>query len=224
MEKKIFLGLLGLSLLALAAAILLPGGRSPDPSPRLPWDIRVDASGEARVFGLTLGRSTLAQAREVFEVQDELSLFVSPKGRLDVESYFQRVYLSGIRADLVVKLLVDEQTAAEMYDRGTRISQLGGGVKKVTLAQPDLARLEQAPIGLLTYLPAADLEPSLIAGRFGEPARRLEEPGGVVHWLYPDRGLDIAVNPDGKEVLQYVPPRLFESLVTAPLELRDGAR
>lgn len=220
MDKKILLGLLSLTLIALAAAILLPGGRAPDTNPKLPWDIQVDASGNTRVFGLTLGGSTLAEARQTFGVQDELSLFVSAGNRLDFESYFQRVYLSGIRADLVVKLVVDEDTADAMFKRGARISHLSGGIKKVTLAKQDLAALEKAPVGLITYLPAADLEPSLIASRFGEPSRRIGETTGVEHWLYPDRGLDIAVHPEGREVIQYVPPSMFDALIVAPLEKR----
>ena len=220
MDKKILLGLLVITLIALAAAILLPGGKVPDTDPKLPWDIRIDASGDARVFGLVLGKSTLAEAREIFQVQDELSLFVSPENALDFESYFQRVYLSGIRADLVVKLMVDDATADAMFARGARISHLSGGIKKVTLAKPDLAALEGAAIGLITYLPAADLEPSLIASRFGEPARRVSEPNGIEHWLYPERGLDIAVHPEGKEVIQYVPPSMFDALILAPLESR----
>lgn len=218
MDKKIVIGLLILTLVALAAAILLPGGRTPEQTPKLPWDIQIDPAGNSIVFGLTLGSSTLREARQVFEVQDELSLFISPDNQMDFESYFQRVYLSGIRADIVIKLDVDKKTAESMFERGVRISQLGGGIKKVTLSKPDLEQLETAAIVLITYLPGADLEAALIAKRFGEPARHTEEPNGIDHWLYPDRGVDIAVNPGGKEVIQYVPPAMFEALVTSPLE------
>ena len=219
MDKKILLALFGLTIVALAAAILLPSGRAPDVKPKLPWDIQLDASGNSRVFGLTLGESTLGEARQVFEVQDKLSLFVSPEGDRDFESYFQRVYLSGIRADIIIKLVVDDKTSTEMYERGSRISQLGGGIKKVNLSKPDEARLGSAAIGLITYLPGADLEPALITRRFGEPVRRITEPNGVEHWLYPDRGIDIAVNADGKEVIHYIPPSMFQALVIDALDM-----
>jgi hypothetical protein len=45
---------------------------------------------------------------------------------------------------------------------------------------------------------------------------RIAEGPGVNHWLYPEKGLDIVVSDDGKEVLQYVAPRDFRQPV-APL-------
>ena len=52
-----------------------------------------------------------------------------------------------------------------------------------------------------------------MAQRFGEPLRRIQEAGGISHWLYPDKGLDIAINPDGKEVLQYINPADFSRII-----------
>ena len=47
-----------------------------------------------------------------------------------------------------------------------------------------------------------------------------EEPG-VVHWLYPVKGLDVVVREEGKEVLQYVAPREFERLARPLVEKPD---
>jgi len=47
------------------------------------------------------------------------------------------------------------------------------------------------------------------------------EATGITHWLYPDRGLDIAVNPDGREVFQYVMPARFNELLE-PLETQTN--
>lgn len=220
MERHIFLTVLAISLAALALAILLPGGRSVDQEPKLPWLIEVDAAGRATVFGLTLEQSTLAQAREIFQEQGETNLFVSADLDYFAETYFQRLFLSGLRGDMVLTLELDDVEAAAMYDRGLRISQLGSGAKKVKLTEGDLSALQQARITNITYLPGADLEPALLLSRFGEPEQRIQEPGGTSHWLYPAKGLDIAVNPDGKEVIQYITPSQFERIL-APLKRRS---
>ena len=213
MERKIFLGILAASLVALALAILLPGGRTVDEHPKLPWLIEVDAAGRASVFGLTLGVSTLAQARDVFQAQGETNLFAHAEREFSVETFFQRLFLSGLRGDMVLALEVEPTTAAAMYERGLRISQLGSGAKKVKLAEEDLSVLADATVTHITYIPAADLDPALLAQRFGEPARRIREADGISHWLYPDKGLDIAVNADGKEVFQYINPADFGRVV-----------
>ena len=217
MERKIFLSVFIAALIAVALAILLPGGRTVDEHPRLPWLIQVDERGQSTVFGLTLGRSSLAEAQEAFQEQGKTNLFISPAERFYFETYFKGLYLGGIRADMVFSLDVDPATALQLYDRGLRISQLGDGTRKVELAQPDLDLLGQARVVHITYIPGTNLEPDLIAARFGEPARRIVEASGITHWLYPDRGLDIAVNPDGREVFQYVIPARFSELLD-PLE------
>ncbi len=221
MERKIFLSVFIAALSAVALAILLPGGRTVDEHPRLPWLIQVDEMGYSTVFGLTLGRSTLAEAQEAFQEQGKTNLFVSPEPRFYFETYFKGLYLDSIRADMVFSLEVNQATAEQLYDRGLRISQLGDGTRKVELAQPDLDLLGDARVTHITYIPGTNLEPDLIAARFGEPARQIVEATGITHWLYPDRGLDIAVNPDGREVFQYVMPARFNELLE-PLETQTN--
>ena len=217
MERRILLGVLGATLLALAAAILLPGGRPVDPSPKLPWQIDVDAGGTARVFGLKLARSPLREAQELFNEQGKINLFRVDEQHLAVEAFFQQVTLSGLRADFVLTLDVPPVTAEAMFERGLRTSKAGSGDRKVTLAPEDLVGAADVPIRQISYLPAAKLDPDLIAQRFGEPSERVVEAGaGIVHWLYPERGLDIATDANGRAVLQYVAPETFERL-SAPL-------
>lgn len=217
MERKLFLGILSVTLVALALALLLPGGRSPDREPLLPWLIKINPQGNLSVFGITLGESTLQQARESLQAQGKTTLFQSPGGEYRTEVYFQRLFLSGLKADLVLNLAVSENDAQAMFERGERISQMGSGTRKIELSSRDLEALSQQHIASITFIPAADLEAELLSSRFGEPERRVkEQTSPIVHWLYPDKGLDIALNPEGKEVFQYINPADFGQL-TEPL-------
>lgn len=216
MERKVILGVLGFSLLVLGAALLLPS-RAPDPDLKVPWRIAVDAQGHSQVFGITLGKSTLAEVRQILAEEGEISLFAMADGQYAVETYFQQLFLSGLRADMVMTLDIAPEEAEAMYSRGFRIAKMGSGEKKVTLAPEDVAVLAQRPIRHITYLPKANLDEALLIKRFGEPARRIVEPSGVVHLLYPDQGLDIAVDQEAKEVFQYVLPTRFAELI-APLQ------
>lgn len=216
MEKKIILTILTFALIALIAAILLPGGRRVEDNPKLPWLISVDDSGATSVFGLTLGKSVLADARYNLQTDGEINLFVSPDKRYSVEAYFDRIYLSGLRGDFIMTLDIDEISAAGIFERGLRISQLGSGAKKVKIAPSDLDLVERSKIASITYIPGANLDEKLIRDRFGEPSERIKEASGIVHWLYPDKGLDIALNPTDKEVFQYTSLKDFMR-ITQPL-------
>ncbi len=218
MEKKIFFGVFFGSLLAVAAAIFLPGGRTPGDAPLLPWDIQVDARGNNRVLGVVLGETTLAEAEQRYRDSATVNLFLSPDGEYSAEAYFQRLFLSGIKADLVLALDLPPDLAREMYERGLRVSQLASGNQKIDLRERDLERIAGMPITHITYLPALDLDSELLEQRFGVPAERYREAeSDTVHWLYPESGLDIALNPQGREVLQYVQPQEFQRL-RAPLD------
>lgn len=220
-ERYLFLGVLVFSLLAIAVAMFVPGRQDHRPE-MLPWAIALHEDGTSTAFGLRLGHSTLGEAEQLFQTELELILFQSPQGRRVAEGYFDGVTLSGLAAKLVLEAALSEEDLQGMFERGLRIATMGNGSRKVTLHPDDVARLRVTPIASLTYLPRAHLDDALVEKRFGVPARKVNEPGGdVVHWLYPERGLDVAVSAGGKEVLQYVAPRDFSRLMAPLLEHKD---
>lgn len=224
MERYIFLGVLLFTLLALAIGIMVPGNGKPDAPPEevyLPWQVALTASGSTRVLGLELGRSTLAEARQRFRAPYEVSLFVHDDGGRVVEAYFDSITLNGLRARVVLVMALTAEELDGLYGRGVRIATLGGGRRKVTLADSDLQQLAAQPFASLTYIPKSDLSAELVEARFGLPTERIRERrdgGEVEHWLYPQLGLDVALHEKGKEVLQYVPPVEFERLRRPLLE------
>jgi hypothetical protein len=186
-----------------------------------PWEVSRDAAGNTRVFDLTVGKSTLADARALLGEEGKINLFENPDGSRTVEAYFDNIFLSNLKADWIITLDLPEDRLAALYERGLRISKAGSGSRKVKLDPADVAQLADTPIRILTYLPWKSLEPRDIAGRFGEPAEQRTEESGVVHWLYPARGMDIARDKDGGVVIQYLNPADFERAV-APLPAPDG--
>jgi hypothetical protein len=215
MDRKIVLSVLAAAVLAFIGIMLLLPHDVDDSVVRLPWKVSTDPNGHTQVFGFTLGISTLADVRKAFGEDGKVNLFARPDKRDDysVEAYFDQVYLSRLRGDFVITLDVEPGTLAPMYERGLRISQLGSGAKKVTLVPEDLAALANAPIRAITYLPWKHLDAEVIERRFGTPGQRLSEASGVVHWLYPDKGMDIARDPNGGVVIQYVDPDAFPKLL-----------
>lgn len=224
MERNTFLGVLLVTLLALGIGLLIPIKQDANRPEMLPWAIKVNSDGSSTVFGLTLGRSTLGDAERQFLGGDELTMFRSAKGRLSVESYFDDVILSGLGARIVLEVRLSDQELMAIYNRGLRIANMGNGRSKITMQPDDVARVRATPISSITYLPKASLSPDMIAKRFGEPAQKITEPGGnEVHWLYPAKGVDVALSPSGKAVLLYVAPKDF-ARVTGPLMAKAAVK
>ena len=146
MERNTALTVAAFSLIAVAVAILLPG-RQVDPNPKVPWQIEVNADGSSSVLGITLGHTTLGEVEDLFEESAELTLFVAKDQSISIEAYFQRVFLSGLRADMVMALDIPDEQKQAMFDRGARVSKLGSGERKVTLSDPDEQEARFARIG-----------------------------------------------------------------------------
>lgn len=190
----------------------MPG--KPADKSELPWHIEHPTPETTRVFGLTLGSSTTNEAEQSFREEATPSLFKSSSGQLVAEMFFEQVTLAGLKSKIVATVAVPAAELPAMYERGLRISGTASG-KKITLAPEDAARVRALPIVSLTYMPSVRLDEGIISKRFGQPAQRIrEKESGAIHWLYPQNGLDITLGGDEKPVLQYVPPKDFDKLVT----------
>lgn len=217
MLKNTFVLVLLGTILLVVIGMLLPG-QPREEAVNLPWQIDITETGDSRVFGVTLGSSTLEDARKRFREEPEISMFSRDQGEQVVEAYFNSITLSGLKAKMVLAIDVEPAVLRQMFDRGSRIATLGSGARKITLSDADRALVMQSPVVAITYLPRVNLDAELISRRFGEPAEKLRKAEtGTEHWLYPDKGLDIALSAEEKEVLQYVRPVDFQQLV-APLK------
>ncbi len=220
-QGRTFLSILGFSLLALVIAIYFPAKQKTIPvqTQSLPWQIETTTKGSIRVFDLVLEQSTVDDAIHRFRENAEVSLFVSPENTRVIEVYFNNTRLAGLRAKLVLSVAINDADIEAIYNRGTRISTLGDGSRKVTLHPDDLLRVKQSTIATITYLPKTKLDAELLQARFGEPTRRIRETKNkTLHWLYPSLGLDIARDQDGRTVIQYLPPKAFEKVMKPLLE------
>jgi hypothetical protein len=220
MKNKIFLSVLSVSLLLVLIGILMPSPDS-DRGQFLPWQIEHTAQGATRVFGITLGETTLQTAERQLHGSAEVTMFATPDNLYRVEAYLDKVVLGGFASKMVMVMQLPQEEAEAMFLRGVRISTLGSGTNKVTLSSEDMRQVYATPIASLDYLTRATLDDELLLKRFGEPVERITEPeNGTVHWLYPELGLDIALNSKGKGVLQYVLPSRFESLAQPLREMK----
>ena len=217
MDRNAILIVLALIMVLVGVGMIIPSGDTVRKVRALPWEIETLADGGSRVFTLTLGESTLANAEQTLGDEAEIQLFVREGGELSLEGFFAEVWLSGLKAQMVLNLDVPQETLRGLYEAGIRISKSSSGSSQVRLGgeEGELARM--APINVITYIPKASLEEKQLVGLFGEPEERIAaDKNGTIHLLYPSRGLDIALDEKGKAVMQYVAPRDFERLI-APL-------
>lgn len=215
MDKKIILGVVALIVVTISILLSLPG-ESHDTPDTLPWRIAHPTPETSRVFGITLGQTSLGEAEKFFKEQTEVSLFKTADGKMLVEAFFDELNFNGLKAKFAFTVAVPQNELDGMFQRGVRMNATSSG-KRITLAPDDLSRVRQCPVSSVTYLPSLKLEEAIISKRFGVPAERIRETkSGAVHWLYPQNGLDVTLGGSEKPLLQYVSPKDFD-LLRAPL-------
>ncbi len=183
----------------------------------LPWQIEILSDGSTRVFGLTLGQSNLGDAVDLLGDDMELAVMVGKDQRENLEMYYPK-YRAGLLGGKLV-LAADLDAAAVTGFRINAVNNviLGSGARKYLLKETDRERAYQAVIDNIAFIPAVNLDHDIIIKRFGEPLAIIHSSNEAMHYLYPEKGLDVMLNEQGKEVLQYVSPDVFVRL-SGPLK------
>lgn len=212
---KLFLALFALIVAALGLSVFLPsaGNSSPENvNQRLPWQIELAADGSTRVFDLVPGKSTLADVRQVLGNDPEVALIAAPDEVGTLEAYYSQLKLGFVQAKMIVTLDAAPDAVAAMRERAVKAEYMESATRKITLHPDDVKRLETLPVRALSVIPSVNLDEAVIVQRFGEPGEKLRVSEKRVHLLYPAKGLDVVLDQEGKELLQYVAPAQFSRL------------
>jgi hypothetical protein len=208
MHMKYFLVLL---LIVVAAASTLFFNRDTQrdnrPVTGLPWQIDILPGGDTQVFGITPGRTTFGEAIKRLGDDMELAIIAAPHETGTLEAYYSHHSFGPItgKVILVLDIAPDELSALReraLQDRGTR---------RYYLARDDLPAAYRAPVRVITFMPSINLDEEIVQARFGTPAGIIQDRAGQEHLLYPDKGLDLILSTDGKDVLQYLSPGAFSA-------------
>ena len=206
--------LLIVALIGLLATPLLlqkPSGNRPFLE-NLPWQIEIPGAGNSRVFGLAPGQSTLADAASRFGPDMDVAVMASTGKPGALEGYYDQFTAGVITGKLILGTDLDPAELERLRQDAVKSEIVSGTTRKFHLRATDLPTAMQAAIVIITFIPSANLDQEIALQRFGEPAQRIQAGAGVEHLLYPEKGLALTLNKDGKEALQYVAPHEFERL------------
>lgn len=212
---KFALSLIALVLLALIVPFFIPGAGQQsgvDPNSKLPWQISVDGKGGSSVFGLQPGVSTLGDVRRQLGDEIEVAIIAGPDEIGALEGYYAQVPLGFVLARMVITVDAKDELISAMRERALKAKHMESTTRRITLHPDDLRAAEALPISAISVIPTVNLDAATIVQRFGEPGERIVVSERRTHLLYPKLGLDVVVDQDGKELLQYVAPQQFARL------------
>ena len=178
----------------------------------LPWQIDINSAGHLHVFNITLEETTLWDAVKTWHAYPTVGIFSQGDIPESVEAYFDKVQLGPISAKIIVRLATTPEQLQMLWKGRYNREPQPSGAWKFELGDDELKAAHELLIHEITYIPAPSSDAELLTKRFGKPKefRQLEEERSL--WLYPEKGLAIILDENGKEVFQYVNPAHFPAL------------
>jgi len=206
---KYFVALLTLAIVVIALVFLETSRQHDNDAPpaKPPWQVEILAGKDTQVFGITPGWSTLDQAVDELGEDLELAIIAAPGETGSLEAYYSHYIAGPVTGKIILVMDVDPDKLLAMRERATR----DGGTRRYYLQTDDLQAAYQAPVKVITFLPSINLDEEIAQARFGAPAEVIEIDARQKHLLYPNLGLDLILNTDGKDILQYLSPRDFDA-------------
>lgn len=168
----------------------------------LPWHVeKVD--GQHRVLGVTLGQTSLVDLEQRFGEVDGLALF-SREGTHRLEAYYEKFERAGFKAKVIANLSAPALVVQRLFDEAQDVKGTPSGALRIELREADKPQLTQAVVDGLTYIPAySKLDGEMLAERFGKPPKVRDLQQGIQQWDYPERGIRVIWNQDGKEIFEF---------------------
>lgn len=178
-----------------------------EPVTGLPWQIEQLPDGSTRVFGIVPGQTALGEAMAQLGSDSELAIIAAPDETGSLEVYYGHYAAGPITGKLILVADIEPDTLASMQTRALR----QGGTRRMLVHEDDRPAARRAAVRAITFMPTLDLDEEIARARFGIPAEVLPVSTGEQHLLYPGLKLDLVLNADGKDVLQYLSPAGFDA-------------
>lgn len=203
----------GILLLLVSAFFVLSGGEAEQKQPdNLPWKTTLSAEGHVEVFHLSIGRVTLREMIERFQHFPEIALFTSDNQAPRLEAYFGKRRLGIFDARLIAEIEASEAQLQGYIDTSTDREPQASGSWKYTLSEAAVKQINEQKVRYLVYMPVADYKMDIVGKQFGEPSDKFVINETAEYWFYPQKGLVILLDKEGKDVLHYSATGSFAAL------------
>lgn len=206
-----------LSLVMVALILWLIFGSRADRNPEadnalvpMPWDITTFDDGSSEVFDIRLGKTTFGDVMKRWAMPDNIGLFAKGRSPVSVEVWYSNAKTGPMRAGVVLTLETSPEEMQAMMSRSSGQKGSSSGDTHYILSDDDEQKLLGKVVDTLTYIPAyRGLEAEYFQEHLGKPAAVLRESETAISWYYPDRGLTLTIDDDGKDIFQYQKPGNF---------------
>lgn len=180
----------------------------------LPWKIKILENGHTEVFGISPGNITLRDFAKRFNELADIKLFQKPDNTLFLEAYLGKVRIGRFEARLVAELDASDELLKNILEQGIDRKPTPNNLWQYNLSSEQILSALDLRVWRFMYISIADYEEKQI-DFFGKPDEVQKVGETTEYRLFPEKGLVVLWDTDGKETFYYVSPDDFLRLKTA---------
>lgn len=177
----------------------------------LPWHVSTTANGATHVLGVDIGEITFKELMFKLKLLAEPALFETPEGNLFLEASFGKKKFGILEARLIAEMEADQSVFKIMKDENAGRDATPSNHWKYSLSIKSTKIANDLRVWRLVYLPIADFELKQMKF-FGEPQEKIQVTDNAQYWLYPEKGMALLWDKEGKEIFYYAAPKDFARL------------
>lgn len=180
----------------------------------LPWQVSLLESGDTEVFSVSPGVTTLREFSKRFESLPELRLFQKQTGELLLEGYLGKVTVGRFDARIVAELDAPADFLESVLASNLGREPTPNNLWKYKLSEAQTLKALDMIVWRFMYIAIAAYEEKQI-GFFGEPNSVEKVTDTAEYRFYPEKGVVVLWDTDGKETFYYTSPSSFSRLTKA---------
>ncbi len=208
-----------LILLMVGTAMLITVIGQRDPSVHLdamPWEVVKLENGSLRVFGITLEKTTIQEANQIFAdfADTRLQVIEAPQNQqIQLVANYDDLSIGGLSAQLKLIYLVEPnelQTIFQSIDKTKPIKETYLIDDSFITSYPVADKIKMSylnkRISRIIYIPSIDYSRETIQQNFGIAAQEEKYNENTQIWHYPEMGLKIYILQDKPDHFVYESP------------------
>lgn len=177
----------------------------------LPWKVSITEKGATHILGVDIGEITFKELMFKLKLLAEPALFETPEGNLFLEASFGKKKFGVLEARLIAEMEADQSVFKAMKDDNAGRDSTPSNHWKYSLSIESTKVANDLRVWRLVYLPIADFELKQMSF-FGEPQEKIQVTDNAQYWLYPEKGMALLWDTEGKEIFYYAAPKDFTRL------------
>ncbi len=177
----------------------------------LPWEVDTLENGKTRAFGITLEKTTVQEANQIFANFAATRLVVKASDEADMQfrlfAHYNELVIGGLVTQLELDYQLNQDELKQLYDSLPKSDSINRSMGTVELKIPSEVEMKylNTPVNKITYIPTIKYGSELLIQHFGPALNETTEADGSLRWSYPGFGLEIFQHENKRERFVYSP-------------------